>query len=89
MIGAACSASSACSAAAMIELSATGGTARLRLAQFLLRYIVIAAVIYSVYQLNLISLPAVLAGMSSFVVALLVEVCREFYFAIIEREEIS
>jgi hypothetical protein len=77
------------SAAAMIELSATGGTARLRLAQFLLRYIVIAAVIYSVYQLNLISLPAVLAGMSSFVVALLVEACREFYFAIIEREEIS
>ena len=77
------------SAAAMIQLSATGGTAQLRLAQFLLRYVVIAAVVYSVYTLDLISLPAVLAGMSSFVVALLVEAFREFYFAIIEREEIS
>jgi ATP synthase I subunit len=77
------------SAAAMIQLSATGGTARLRLVQFLLRYVVIAAIIYATYTLNLVSLPAVLAGMSSFVVALLVEAFREFYFAIIEREEIS
>jgi hypothetical protein len=32
-------------------------------------------------------LPAVLAGLCSFVVALMAEALREFYFAIIEREE--
>ena len=75
------------SAAAAIQLSTTGGRPQLRLAQFALRYAVIAAVIFSLYTLDLISLPAVLAGMSSFVVALLVEAVREFYFAITKREE--
>jgi hypothetical protein len=46
-----------------------GGRPHFRLAQFVLRYVVIAAVIFSLYTLDLISLPAVLAGMSSFVVA--------------------
>ena len=75
------------SAAAAIQLSAAGGRPQLRLVQFVLRYVVIAAVIFSLYTLDLISLPAVLAGMSSFVVALLVEAVREFYFAITKREE--
>ena len=75
------------SAAAAIQLSTTGGPPQLRLAQFVLRYAVIAAVIFSLYILDLISLPAVLAGMSSFVIALLVEAVREFYFAITKREE--
>ena len=60
---------------------------QLRLAQFVLRYVVIAAVIFALYTLDLVSLPAVLAGMSTFVVAMFVEAAREFYFAIIEREE--
>ena len=77
------------SAAAAIHLSAVGGRPQLRLAQFLLRYAVIAAVIFSTYTLDLISLPAVFVGLSSFVVAMLAEALREFYFAIIEREEIS
>jgi hypothetical protein len=77
------------SAAAAIRLSANGGVADFRLAQFLLRYVVIAAVIFSAHTLDLISLPAVFAGMSSFVVALFVEALREFYFAIKHREEIS
>lgn len=77
------------SAAAAIRLSANGGVPDFRLAQFLLRYVVIAAVIFSAHTLDLISLPAVLAGMSSFVVALMVEALREFYFAIKHREEIS
>ena len=77
------------SAAAAIQLSTAGGAPQFRIAQFLLRYIVIAAVIFAMHTLDLVSLPAVLAGLSSFVVALLVEACREFYFAIIEREEIS
>lgn len=77
------------SAAAAIHLSAVGGRAQLRLAQFLLRYAVIAAVVFSAYTLNLISLPAVFVGLSSFVVAIFGEALREFYFAIIEREETS
>ena len=77
------------SAAAAIRLSANGGVPDFRIAQFLLRYVVIAGVIFSAHTLDLISLPAVLAGMSSFVVALMVEALREFYFAIKHREEIS
>ena len=75
------------SAAAAIQLSTAGSTPQLRLAQFVLRYVVIAAVVFAAYTLDLISLPAVLAGMSSFVVAMLVEAVREFYFAITKREE--
>ena len=77
------------SAAAVIHLSANGGKPEFRIAQFLLRYVVIAAVIFSAYTLDLISLPAVLIGLSTFVVAILVEALREFYFAIKQREEIT
>jgi ATP synthase I chain len=77
------------SAAAAIRLSATGGTSQWRLAQFLLRYVVITGVVFAGYMLDLISLPAVLVGLSTFVVAILVEALREFYFAIKQREEIS
>jgi hypothetical protein len=77
------------SAAAAIRLSTTSGAPKFQLAQFLLRYVVITAVVFATYTLDLISLPAVLAGLSSFVVAMLVEALREFYFAIKHREEIS
>jgi hypothetical protein len=77
------------SAAAAIELSIGGAVPQLQLAQFILRYVVIGALVFSLYQLNLLSLPAVLAGLASFVVAIFVEALREFYFAIIQREEIS
>jgi len=75
------------SAAAAIRLSAAGGEPQWKVAQFVLRYVVIAAAIFAAYTLDLVSLPAVLAGMSSFVVAMFVEAIREFYFAIIKREE--
>lgn len=75
------------SAAAAIQLSTSGGRPQFRLAQFLLRYVVIAAIVFAASTLNLISLPAVLVGLSSFVVAMFVEALREFYFAIIQREE--
>jgi hypothetical protein len=77
------------SAAAAIKLSTADGVSQFGLAQFLLRYVVIAAVIFATVMLDLVSLPAVLAGLCSFVIAMLVEAVREFYFAIIEREEIS
>jgi len=76
------------SAAAAIELSIGSTAPRFRLAQFVLRYVVIAALVFSLYQLDLLSLTAALAGMSTFVVAIFVEAIREFYFAIIQREEI-
>ncbi|HEU4433659.1 MAG TPA: ATP synthase subunit I [Pyrinomonadaceae bacterium] len=77
------------SAAAAIELSVHGGRPQLRIAQFVLRYVVIAALVFSLYQLDVLSLPFTLWGMSTFVVAIFVEAAREFYFAIIQREEIS
>ena len=77
------------SAAAAIELSIGGARPRFRLAQFVLRYLVIGAAVYSLYELDLVSLTATLAGMATFVVAIFVEALREFYFAIIQREEIS
>ena len=77
------------SAAAAIELSIGGAPPRLRLVQFMLRYLVIGVLVFSLHKLNLVSLIAVLAGLSSFVVAVFVEALREFYFAIIHREEIS
>ncbi len=62
---------------------------RIKLAQYILRYFVIAAVVFGAYRLNIVSLTATIAGLCSFVVALFVEAFREFYFAIIHGEEIS
>ena len=77
------------SAAGAIQLAAAGGAPQLGIAQFLLRYLVIAGVIVATYTLDLVSLPAVLAGLCSFVVAMMAEAFRVFYFAIIKREEIG
>jgi hypothetical protein len=77
------------SAAAAIRLSVGGGVQQIRLLQFLLRYAVVASVIFAAYEAGIASLPAMLVGLSSFVVALIVEALREFYFAIIHREEPS
>lgn len=75
------------SAIALVQLSAHGGKPQWKLAQFVLRYVVIGAVVFTAYTLDLVSLIWLFAGMSSFVVAIFVEAFREFYFAIIKREE--
>jgi hypothetical protein len=77
------------STAAAFSVLAHGAKPRLKIAQYVLRYIVIAAVVFVAYKLNLVSLAATIAGLCSFVLALFVEAIREFYFAIIHREEIS
>jgi len=77
------------STAAAFSVVVHGAKPKLKLAQYVLRYLVIAAVVYLVYKLNIVSLGATIAGLCSFVVALFVEALREFYFAIIHREEIS
>lgn len=77
------------STAAAFSVVVHGAKPKLKLAQYVLRYLVIAAVVYLVYKLNIVSLGATIVGLCSFVVALFVEALREFYFAIIHREEIS
>lgn len=66
-----------------------GAKPKLKLAQYILRYIVVAVVVFIAYKLNVVSLAATIAGLCSFVVALFAEAFREFYFVIIHREEIS
>lgn len=77
------------STAAAFSVVVHGTKPKLKLAQYILRYLVIAAVVVVAYKLNIVSLAATIAGLCSFVVALFVEAFREFYFAIIHREEIS
>lgn len=60
-----------------------GAKPQLKLAQYILRYLLIATVVFLAYRLNLVSLAATIAGLCSFVVALFLEAFREFYFAII------
>ena len=60
---------------------------QIRLVHYVLRYFVVGTVVFLAYQLNIVSLPATLAALCSFVAALFVEAFREFYFAIIHREE--
>jgi hypothetical protein len=77
------------SATAAFSVLVHGAKPRLGLLQYVLRYLVITAIVFAAYKLSLISLPATIIGLCSFVIALLWEALREFYFAIIHREEIS
>lgn len=60
----------------------------IKMARYFLRYCVVAAIVFAAYKLNIVSLPATVAGLCSFVAALFVEAFREFYLAFIHREEI-
>ena len=62
---------------------------RVRISRYLLRYFVVGVTAFAAYELRLVSLPAMFAGLCSFVPALFVEAFRQFYFAIIRREESS
>jgi ATP synthase I subunit len=75
------------SVAALLNIQTTGAKPRMSLWKHGLRYIVVGSVVFAAYALNIISLPATIAGLCSFVVALFVEAFRQFYFAIIRREE--
>ena len=77
------------STAAAFTVLVQGAKPQLKLAQYILRYLVIATVVFFAYKLNIVSLAATIAGLCSFVVALFVEAAREFYFAIVHREEMS
>ncbi|MCA1593668.1 MAG: ATP synthase subunit I [Acidobacteria bacterium] len=75
------------SVAAMFGATLEGARPKFRLARYVLRYVVVAALVFIAYQLDVVSLVAVLAGMCTFVVAALVEGFRQLYLAIINREE--
>jgi hypothetical protein len=77
------------STAAAFSVVAHGAKPQLKLAQYILRYLVVGAFVFLAYKLNLVSLGATIAGLCSFVVALFVEALREFYLAIVHREETS
>jgi len=62
---------------------------QIKIAQYLLRYLVIGAVTFASYKLRIASLPAIIGGLCTFVVALFAEALREFYFVIIQREGIN
>ena len=74
------------SVAAVFKVSA-GARPRVRVARYVFRYFVVAATGYAAFESGLVSLPAMFAGLCSFVPALFVEAFRQFYFAIIRREE--
>jgi hypothetical protein len=57
--------------------------------RYILRYFFVAFIVALASGLHLVSLPATLVGLSSFVAAMLVEATREFYFAMVNREGIN
>ena len=75
------------SVAALLNVQTRGAKTRMSLWKHAFRYLVVGALVFAAYALNIISLPATIAGLCSFVAALFVEAFRQFYFAIIRREE--
>ena len=74
-----------------VEAVFEGATAarppRMRAARYVLRYAVVTVLVFFAYQAGLVSLVATLAGMCAVVAGLLAEGFRQFYFAIVGREE--
>ena len=64
-----------------------GERPRVRVLRYVIRYFVVAVTGIAAYKLGLVSLPAMFAGLCSFVPALFVEAFRQFYYAFIRREE--
>ena len=75
------------SVAGLLSVQQGGAKPRMSLWKHALRYLVVGVAVFVAYQLHIISLPATIAGLCSFVAALFVEAFRQFYFAIIRREE--
>ena len=66
--------------------AASGRPPRMRAARYVLRYFVVAAVVFAAFKAGLVSLVATLAGLLAVVAALLAEGFRQLYFAVVGRE---
>jgi hypothetical protein len=75
------------SVAAVFNIDIAAERPRFKASRYILRYFVIGVISFAAYRLRLVSLPATLAGLCAFVPALFVEAGRQFYFAILHREE--
>ncbi|HYX30095.1 MAG TPA: ATP synthase subunit I [Pyrinomonadaceae bacterium] len=75
------------SATTLLSIGLSSQQPRLSASLFLLRYLVVGAAVFAAYNLQIISLTGALVGLCAFVPALFIEAAREFYFAIIHREE--
>jgi hypothetical protein len=60
---------------------------RIRISRYIIRYLLVGAMVFAAYQVDLVSLPATIVGLCSFVPALFIEAFRQFFFSIIRREE--
>ena len=69
--------------------AAPGAKPQVGLVKYVLRYFAVGLAVYAAYAMNLISLPATIAGLCSFVAALFAEAFRELYLTIVHREEIG
>jgi diacylglycerol kinase len=72
---------------AVFEGATSARPPRMKIARYFLRYAVVAGLVFFAYQSGLVSLVATLAGMCAVVAGLLAEGFRQFYFAIVRREE--
>jgi hypothetical protein len=72
---------------AIFNIDHAGRRPRVRISSYLIRYLIVGAVVFAAYELRLVSMAATIAGLCSFVPALFVEAFRQFYFVIIHREE--
>ena len=72
---------------AVFEGATSARPPKMRVARYVLRYAVVAGLTLLAYQSGLVSLVATLAGMCAVVAGLLAEGFRQFYFAIVRREE--
>jgi hypothetical protein len=70
------------STSAAFAVLVEGQKPRLTIGKYALRYLIIGATVFAAYRLHIASLPALFAGLSSFVVALFFEASREFYLAL-------
>ena len=77
------------SVSGLIAANASDKTVGHSASRYVLRYALIGAVVFGAYAVGIVSLPATITGLCSFVAAFFVEAFRQFYIAIIRREEIT
>ena len=75
------------SIAAVFSVDLARQRPRFRAWRYLTRYFLVALIAFAAYKIGIVSLPATIAGLCSFVPALFVEAFRQFYFAFILRKE--